>query len=214
MGKGSVWQEVRLYLREGIWHIWLGFDHLLFLVTLLLPAVLIRQGDQWKAVPDFAIALREVASIVTAFTVAHSLTLSLATVGLIWLPSRLVESAIAGSVVLAGIANLYPRITQRRWLMAFGFGLIHGFGFAAVLSDLGLPTDSLLMSLMSFNIGVEIGQLVIVVGLLPLAYALRDSRSYQTLVLRAGSIAIILVALAWLAERVLEISLFSVRSFV
>jgi len=214
MGEGSVWQEVRLYLREGVWHIWLGFDHLLFLVTLLLPAVLIRQGGQWKAVPDFAIALREVVSIVTAFTVAHSLTLSLAIFGLVWLPSRLVESAIAGSVVLAGIANLYPRITQRRWLMAFGFGLIHGFGFAAVLSDLGLPTDSLLLSLMSFNIGVEIGQLVIVVGLLPLAYALRDSRSYQTLVLRAGSIAIILVALVWLAERVLEISLFSVRSFV
>jgi hypothetical protein len=98
--------------------------------------------------------------------------------------------------------------------MAFGFGLIHGFGFAAVLSDLGLPTDSLLLSLMSFNVGVEIGQLAIVAGLLPLAYALRDSRSYQPLVLRAGSIAIILVALAWLAERVLEISLFSIQSFV
>ena len=214
MGEGSVWQAVRLYLREGVWHIWLGFDHLLFLVTLLLPAVLIRQGGQWKAVPDFAIALQEVVSVVTAFTVAHSLTLSLATFGLIWLPSRLVESAIAGSVVLAGIANLYPRITQRRWLMAFGFGLIHGFGFAAVLSDLGLPTDSLLLSLMSFNVGVEIGQLAIVAGLLPLAYAVRDSRSYQPLVLRAGSIAIILVALAWLAERVLDISLFSIQSFV
>jgi hypothetical protein len=214
MGEGSVWQEVRLYLREGVWHIWLGFDHLLFLITLLLPAVLLRQDGQWEAVPDFAIALREVVSIVTAFTVAHSLTLSLATVGLIWLPSRLVESAIAGSVVLAGIANLYPRITQRRWLMAFGFGLIHGFGFAAVLSDLGLPTDSFVLSLMSFNIGVEIGQLVIVVGLLPFAYALRNSRSYQTLVLRAGSIAIILVALAWLAERVLGTSLFSIQPFV
>ncbi len=214
MREGSVWREVRQYLREGVWHIWLGFDHLLFLITLLLPAVLIRQGGQWKAVPDFSIALREVVSIVTAFTVAHSLTLSLATVGLIRLPSRLVESAIAGSVVLAGIANLYPRITQRRWLMAFGFGLIHGFGFAAVLSDLGLPSESLLLSLMSFNTGVEIGQLIIVVGLLPLAYAMRDSRSYQPLVLRAGSIAIILVALIWLTERVLEISLFSIQSFV
>ena len=210
MGEGSVWQAVRLYLREGVWHIWLGFDHLLFLVTLLLPAVLIRQGGQWKGVPDFAIALREVVSIVTAFTVAHSLTLTLATIHLIWLPSRLVESAIAGSVVLAGIANLSPRITQRRWLMAFGFGLIHGFGFAAVLSDLGLPTDSFVLSLISFNVGVEIGQLAIVAGLLPLAYAVRDSRSYQPLILRAGSIAIILVALAWLAERVLELSFFSV----
>ena len=214
MTEGSIWQEVRQYLREGVWHIWLGFDHLLFLITLLLPAVLIRKDGQWKAVPDFTTALREVVCIVTAFTVAHSLTLSLAAVGLIWLPSRLVESAIAGSVVLAGIANLYPRITQRRWLMAFGFGLIHGFGFAAVLSDLGLPSDSLLLSLMSFNIGVEIGQLIIVVGLLPLAYALRDSSSYQPLVLRAGSIAIILVALIWLAERALEISLFSIQSFV
>ena len=210
MGEGSIWRAVRLYLREGLWHIWLGFDHLLFLVTLLLPAVLIRQGGQRKGVPDFDIALREVVSIVTAFTVAHSLTLTLATIRLIWLPSRFVESAIAGSVVLAGIANLSPRITQRRWLMAFGFGLIHGFGFAAVLSDLGLPTDSFVLGLISFNVGVEIGQLAIVAGLLPLAYAVRDSRSYQPLILRAGSIAIILVALAWLAERVLELSFFSV----
>ena len=96
-------------------------------------------------------------SIVTAFTIAHSLTLSLAALDIVRLPSRLVESAIAASVVLAGIGNLYPMMISRRWMIAFGFGLIHGFGFAAVLTDLGLPHDSLLLSLISFNIGVELG---------------------------------------------------------
>jgi len=211
LGMTSAWEQVRPYLREGVRHIWLGYDHVLFLLTLLLPAVLIRQGWQWEAVPDFSMALWEVVTIVTAFTVAHSLTLSAATIGLIRLPSRLVESAIAGSVVLAGVANLYPAIARRRWLVAFAFGLVHGFGFAGVLADLGLPPDSLLLSLVSFNVGVEIGQLAVVAGFLPLAYALRHWRSYQPLVLRAGSRAIILVALVWLAERILDIRLFPVQ---
>lgn len=207
MGEPSLWKQARQYLREGTWHIWLGFDHLLFLLTLLLPAVLIGTGHRWEAACDFSAVLREVVGIVTAFTVAHSLTLSLAALGLIQLPVRLVESTIAGSIVLAGIANLYPSIARRRWLVAFSFGLIHGFGFAGVLSDLGLPADSLLRSLVSFNVGVEIGQLAVVAGFLPLAYLLRNARSYQPLVLRAGSVAAILIALVWLAERALDLRL-------
>ena len=100
--------------------------------------------------------------VVTAFTVAHSITLSLAALQIVELPSRLVESAIAASVVLAAANNLWPVVERRRWLVAFGFGLIHGFGFASVLTELGLPKDALVLSLLGFNVGVEIGQLAIV----------------------------------------------------
>jgi hypothetical protein len=126
------------------------------------------------------------------------------------LPSRLVESAIASSVILAGVANLYPGIAQRRWVVAFAFGLIHGFGFASVLSDLGLPHGSLLVSLVSFNVGVEIGQLAVVVLFVPLAHAFRQSSAYQLIVVRIGSLAVIVVALLWLAERAFDLKLFPI----
>jgi hypothetical protein len=169
----SRWNESFQFIHEGIWHIWLGFDHVLFLLALLLPAVLVRTEGRWQAVTDFSSVWWNVVSIVTAFTVAHSLTLSLATLDVVQLPSRLVESMIAASVVFAGLGNLYPTMMSRRWMIAFGFGLIHGFGFAAVLSDLGLPHDSLLLSLVSFNVGVEIGQLVIIAGVYSLVAVAR-----------------------------------------
>ena len=128
------------YGREGVWHIWIGYDHILFLLSLLLPAVLWRSGGHWVPVPGFRPALTEVVKVVTAFTLAHSVTLSLAVLKVIALPARLVESAIAASVLLAALNNLYPLVTSRRWLVAFGFGLVHGLGFASVLLDLGLPT--------------------------------------------------------------------------
>jgi len=207
IGEASRWQQVQQYVHEGIWHIWLGYDHVLFLVALLLPAVLRRVAGRWEPAPDFLPAFWEVLSIVTAFTLAHSITLGLATVGLIALPSRLVESAIAASVVFAGISNLYPTFAQRRWRVAFLFGLIHGFGFASVLSDLGLPKGSLALSLVSFNLGVEVGQLAIVAIFLPLAYGLRNSWAYQRLVLVSGSLGIAALALAWLIERTLDLKL-------
>jgi hypothetical protein len=204
----SVWSQSRQFIHEGIWHIWLGFDHVLFLLALLLPAVLVRTEGRWQAADAFQGVCWNVVSIVTAFTLAHSLTLSLAALDIVRLPSRLVESTIAASVVLAGLGNLYPMMTSRRWMVAFGFGLIHGFGFAGVLTDLGLPQDSLLLSLFSFNIGVEIGQLAIVVSFLPLAYLLRRSWSYPRLVLIGGSLAVIAIALIWFTERAFELRLF------
>jgi hypothetical protein len=204
----SRWNESIQFIREGIWHIWLGFDHVLFLLALLLPAVMIRVHGRWQAAGDFSSVCRNVVGIVTAFTMAHSLTLSLATLDIIQLPSRLVESTIAASVVLAGLGNLYPTMMSRRWMIAFVFGLIHGFGFAAVLTDLGLPQDSLLLSLVSFNIGVEIGQLAIVAAFLPLAYLIRGSWSYPRLVLTGGSLAVIAIALIWFTERAFDLQLF------
>jgi hypothetical protein len=207
VGEISTWRQARQYVHEGIWHIWLGYDHVLFLLALLLPAVLRRVAGRWEPTQNFLSALWEVLAIVTAFTIAHSITLGLATLGLIALPSRLVESAIAGSVVFAGISNLYPVLIQRRQLVAFLFGLIHGFGFATVLSDLGLPKGSLALSLVSFNLGVEIGQLAIVAVFLPLAYGLRKSWTYQRLVLVSGSLGIATLACAWLIERTFDLKL-------
>lgn len=194
------------YLLEGVWHIWQGYDHILFLLSLLLPAVFYRQDLRWHALPQFRPAGLDVAKIVTAFTVAHSLTLSLATLNVIDLPTRWVESAIAASVLLAALNNLVPLVTRRLWLVAFGFGLIHGLGFANVLKDLGLPQNLLLWSLLAFNVGVELGQLAIVGGFLPCAYWLRHTRFYQTIVFTGGSVLIAVLALIWLIERAFNLS--------
>ena len=196
------------YVDEGMWHIWLGFDHILFLVSLLLPAVLILREGAWKPAPSFRAAFVDVARVVTAFTLSHSITLSLAALGIVALPSRWVESAIALSVVLAALNNLFPLVANGRWIAAFGFGLLHGFGFASALADLGLPSGSLARSLAGFNIGVELGQLAIVAAFLPLAYALRGTRTYRRLVLRGGSAAIAAIAAVWLAERAFDVPLF------
>jgi HupE / UreJ protein len=197
------WREtLRQYLVDGVWHIWIGYDHILFLLALLLPAVLVRQSGQWASAPRLGGATREVLKVVTAFTLAHSITLSLAALGVVSLPSRLVESAIAASVVFAALSNLRGAIELRRWVMAFVFGLIHGFGFASVLADLGLPQGALALALVGFNIGVELGQLAIVAVFLPLAFLLRQTRFYQVGVLKAGSLAVALLAGWWLVQRV------------
>ncbi len=211
------WQQFVDYVREGVWHIWIGFDHILFLLSLLLPAVLVwqvaprRAGEpaagHWAATPRFAPAFWDVLRIVTSFTVAHSITLSLATLGVVSLPSRVVESAIAASVVMAALNNIRPLFTGRRWMVAFFFGLIHGFGFASVLADLGLPQGALALSLLGFNLGVELGQLAIVAAFLPVAYGLRNTVFYRRLVMIGGSWLIAAVAAAWLAERVFNLKL-------
>jgi hypothetical protein len=190
------------YGQEGVWHIWVGYDHILFLLSLLLPAVLLWQAPRWQPVASFRAAWVDVLKIVTAFTVAHSITLSLATLGVVSLPSRLVEASIAASVVLAALNNVWPLFHGRRWMVAFCFGLIHGFGFASVLVDLGLPQGTLALALVGFNLGVETGQLAIVAVFLPLAFWLRRTAFYRRGVLVAGSLLIALIAGTWLAERV------------
>lgn len=190
------------FVRDGIHHIWIGYDHMLFLVSLLLPAVLLRRERSWSPVPSLRSALLSVLGVVTAFTLSHSITLTLAALEVISLPSRLVESAIALSVLLAALNNIWPLVTRRAWLLAFGFGLVHGFGFASVLNDLGLPRDALALALAGFNIGVEIGQLSVVLAVIPLIYWLRDARFYRPGVLVGGSSVIALVACVWLVGRV------------
>jgi hypothetical protein len=198
------------FVREGIWHIWIGYDHILFLLSLLLPAVLVWRDHRWHAVAGPRAALLDVLRIVSAFTLAHSITLSIAALGIVHLPSRWVESAIALSVLLAALNNLRPLFHGRRWAVAFAFGLVHGFGFANVLADLGLQSGALAAPLVGFNLGVEIGQLAIVAAFLPLAYAFRNTRIYLRMVLAGGSGLIMLVAAVWLGERLFDLRLMPV----
>ena len=200
----GAWPTLRQYLADGVWHIWIGYDHILFLLALLLPAVLVRRAGQWESAPRAGGAVKDVVKVVTAFTLAHSVTLSLAALQVITLPSRLVESAIAASVIVAALNNLRGTIESRRWVMAFVFGLIHGFGFASVLADLGLPQGALVLALVGFNLGVEAGQLAIVAVFLPLAFGLRGTRFYRVGVLQAGSLLVALLASWWFIQRAFD----------
>jgi hypothetical protein len=199
----SPWSAFIEYLRAGIRHIWSGIDHLLFLLSLLLPAVLVRRESRWEAVPIAAPAFANIVKVVTAFTLAHSITLSLAAFDVIRLPSRLTESVIAGSIIIAALNNVFPRITEGRWRIAFAFGLLHGFGFASVLAGMGLPTGARLISLVAFNLGVETGQLAVVLAVMPLAYLLRATNFYRRGVMPWGSSAIAGLALVWFLQRAL-----------
>ncbi len=204
---GGRWRQWATFVWEGIWHIWIGFDHILFLVALLLPAVLRPDGKDWVGVARFRPAFINVLKIVTAFTIAHSVTLSLAALNLVRLPAQPVEVVIAGSVALAAANNLWPLVRGKGWVIAFGFGLIHGFGFANVLAELGLSSGTLALALVGFNVGVELGQLAIVAVFLPVAFGLRESWFYLTLIFRCGSAAVILIAAAWIVERTFGIHL-------
>ena len=205
LGAKTTGREFLEFAKEGVCHIWIGYDHILFLISLLLPAVIWRNNRLWRPVLRFRTAFIDVLKIVTAFTVAHSITLTLAVLDVIVLPSRWIESAIAASVLLAALNNIYPVVLSRIWAVAFGFGLIHGLGFASVLKDLGLSNGSLTIALLGFNFGVEVGQAAIVAVFLPLAFYARHSWYYQRLTLRLGSGAIAAVALFWFVDRSLNI---------
>ena len=122
--------------------------------------------------------------------------------GYVTLPSRLVESVIAFSIIVTAFNNLFPLLKIPGWAIAFVFGLIHGFGFANVLLDLGLSSTVLGVSLFGFNVGVELGQLAIVAVFLPIAFLVRNSKFYEVVILKIGSIAIAIVAAIWMLERI------------
>jgi len=189
------------FLREGIHHIVTGYDHLLFLLCLLLPAVMRRQDGRWQAVTDWRGALWPVVRTVTLFTLAHTLTLGLAATGQVRLPSSVVEPAIALTIMLAAIDNIRPLIGRHRGWVTFGFGLIHGFGFAGVLGELQLPAAQFGWALLQFNLGLELGQLGMVLLAVPVLYLLRNWRLYVPGVMVAGSSAAGLLAAVWLVER-------------
>jgi hypothetical protein len=177
------------YLGLGAEHIIGGIDHLLFLVALLALST-----SLWQTV-----------KIVTAFTVAHSITLSLAALGMVNVPSSIVEPLIAASIVWVAVENLVaPTGTRRRWMIAAAFGLIHGLGFASALAELGLSRDALVGALIGFNIGVELGQLAFVAVVMPpLVWASRPGRLPR--LPQVLSVIVALVGAVWLVERLLAV---------
>ena len=210
-----LWRSFWAMIKSGVYHIWIGFDHILFLLALLLPSVLKfrSQGDTpgldlnntgWKAVDRLKPALLNVVKIVTCFTIAHSITLCLAAFEIISLPPRLIESIIAISIALAAIHNIYPRFSGKEWVIAFVFGLFHGFGFASVLAERGLNGNYLALSVFGFNLGVEIGQLAIIALVFPVLYLLRKTSLYPKIRV-FGSILLILFSLYWFIERAFDV---------
>jgi hypothetical protein len=171
----------------GIEHILSGWDHILFLLSLLL-----RSGGWFS-----------VAKIITAFTIAHSVTLALAVLQIVSLPDRLVEAVIALSIAFVAAENLFFRpAVGRRWLVSFAFGLVHGFGFSSALRELGLPSRGLLAALLGFNGGVEAGQALVVAIVLPALFLLRRTQ-WERRMVWSSSLAILLVGLVLFVERAL-----------
>ena len=174
------------FVALGVHHILIGYDHLAFLLALLLAS------GSWL----------NVVKIVTAFTLAHSVTLSLAALNVVSLPGWLIEAGIAVSVAYVAVENLLSRRPRHRWLVSLGFGLVHGFGFAGVLHEMALPRDHLLAALFFFNLGVEVGQLAVISVLLPFLWLLAHTSAYRATVTSA-SLGILGVAALWLVQRLL-----------
>ncbi|MDB4975019.1 MAG: hypothetical protein JWN48_3360 [Myxococcaceae bacterium] len=187
---------------DGVRHILSGLDHVLFLLALLLPSVLRSTTEPRGRGAQIRSVLQDVFKVVTAFTIAHSLTLGLAALGLARMSASIIEPAIAASVVIAALDNLWPVFGPDRYKIAFVLGLLHGFGFSSALSDLGLHGADLLRGLFAFNGGVELGQLAIVLLFVPMAFLLRKQWAYRYLLLRGGSLAIAGLSLVWFVERV------------
>lgn len=215
-----------LMLKLGIKHILIGLDHILFLLALILPSVIIRKQAQdttpiryagqvvqmlsphhttWYTFNRFRPAFFNILKVVTFFTLAHTITLSLAALEVMQLPSKLVESIIAFSIALAAFHNIRPIFKAKEWMIAFIFGLFHGFGFASVLGDYGI-NDFLAYSLLGFNVGVEIGQLFILALLFPIIFLVRKSRLFPK-ILVYGSVILIIIAFYWVVGRVFELDL-------
>jgi hypothetical protein len=195
------------FAKEGVRHILTGYDHVLFLLCLLFPSVMRRTPDGWRPVERLSQAVWPVVGIVSAFTVAHSITLGLAAMKMVSLPSAVIEPAIALTIILAALDNVRPLFPVRRVIVTFLFGLIHGFGFAGVLAELDLPTARFAWALLQFNLGLEFGQLLIVVAVTGVLFLIRRGRRYPGWVIGGGSVAAMLMGVLWLVERTANVSL-------
>ncbi|TDK54168.1 HupE/UreJ family protein [Bacillus salipaludis] len=186
IGKISFLQNATQFLVLGLKHIFTGYDHILFVISLLFGAKTIRH----------------ILSLVTAFTIAHSITLALATFDIVHLPTRFVESAIALSIIYVALMNIFNQDSKHQPWLAFAFGLIHGFGFAGILSEMRLDTNHMVTSLVSFNIGIEIGQLLIVSIAFPLILWIKKlTLKPIKWVIPGTSVAILAFGMVWFIQR-------------
>jgi len=219
----SIWKGFVAMIKQGVWHIWIGLDHILFLLALILPSVVRRKKTAplkidadineskfniwgWEPVLKFKPAFIYIIKVITFFTIAHTITLSLASFSIIVLPSRIVESIIALSIGLAAYHNIKPIFKGRDWIIAFVFGLFHGFGFASVLADLGVKGEFLTLTLFGFNLGVEIGQVIIIAMIFPILFLIRKLKLYPKFLIFV-SILLIAISLYWFIERSFDINL-------
>lgn len=193
--------EWRDFLVQGVLHIWLGLDHVLFILVLLLSTVLIVKNEGWQPIDNFKGAFFKTLKIITIFTIAHSITLSLAAFGLVSMNSAFIETIIAVSIIAVAINNLVPIFNAHAWILVFVFGLFHGLGFASVMADLQFRTGLMGHILLMFNVGVELGQFVIVALVFPLLFFIRKSSFYRTGVVIPISVLSILLATYWVIER-------------
>ncbi|MGI9597370.1 MAG: HupE/UreJ family protein [Acidimicrobiales bacterium] len=203
LGDRTQWENFSSSITLGIDHIRTGPDHIMFVLALLLPSVLVFT-TRWEPVAGFVGALWRVLKIATFFTVAHSITFTLAGMG--WLPlppPKIVESIIALSIAAAALHNLRPILPNREWSLSFAFGLFHGMGFASLVADLEISRTSQLVSLVGRNVGIEIGQVVVILVAFPALYLLRRTSWYQPLLVIGSSILAVL-SISWLIERVFE----------
>ena len=198
----SAWSSFARFIGEGIWHVLIGYDHIAFVLLLLLPSVMRPVGGKWHGATGLRQVARDMFTIITAFTIAHSITLALAVTGAVKVPTQPIEVAIAASIAVAGVLNLMPKLSRLRLPLAFGFGFVHGFGFANALSEIDAAGSALLPLLAGFNVGVEIAQLGIVAVVLPLIYSMRSTRWYAGAVLPLGSCALGMAGVVWLLQRV------------
>ncbi|MDX1457754.1 MAG: HupE/UreJ family protein [Marinobacter sp.] len=191
------------FVYQGIVHLLIGLDHILFLLVLMLPATLgTRSGTAQAGLKP---RLWELTGIVSAFTVAHSVTLALAALDFVQLPIAWVEAVIALSIALAALNVAWPVLVSKTWKLAFGFGLIHGFGFASVLGDLTSGISHTALALAGFNIGVELGQLALLIVLFPLFYLWGNANHYSKAAVPLMLVTVGAISLYWVAERMAAI---------
>jgi HupE/UreJ protein len=199
---GTVTGEIARFIGFGIDHILIGYDHLLFVAVLMIVAPFRRAGGiGWLPLDRFGTVLVEILKILTAFTIAHTITLSLAVLGVIDIPSRLVDPAVAVTIMLAAIDNVRPILPNIRWNVAFAFGLVHGLAFATALGPMRLPPLGLMLALGGFNLGVEFGQLALALLLISIVFVLHRDRIYLRLLVPALSATAFLLASFWFSQR-------------
>jgi hypothetical protein len=206
LGESKRWSTMGLFTQEGMRHIWGGADHLLFLLTLLLPGLMLtgrKPGDAELRPSKKREAEKFALKVITAFTLAHSITLAMSVFGWVNLPDKWIESVIALSISISALLNLQNRVHFSHWKLAFFFGLIHGMGFANGLKELGLSPAYFLETLFSFNLGVELGQLtaVLLVGV-PIVLLAKETQTKQR-IMTYGSVGVLLVSLVWLVQRLM-----------
>jgi hypothetical protein len=190
------------FVDHGAQHLLQGWDHVLFLITLLLPAVLSWRDQRWQPGPPLRSVLLDAARLITAFTFAHSITLALVAMRVATVPTQAIEAAIALSVMAAALNNLRPVWHRWRGTIACAFGLVHGFGFSNALAQMQLTEENRLISLLGFNLGIEVAQLLIAAVVLPAALALRRWFSLYRQLLYVVSVLVGCIGALWLVQRV------------